>query len=219
MHCLQRAVVLACIAAPSSALRASRRQALSLAAAATLEPQRALAVPVEPTFFGTLTGILFFDAPVKAEIPKGPLRPNLKTMVVFDSFNETRTKVPTLAPVGTAVSVEYALFRGGFDERPTTRGTLSFTVGDDSVNPALDELVRTLEPATQRRATVPASSNLDRSGDASKPTYLQMGLLVDKPAKTCAERAPKEPVICRPTEQSLTMSDSNLRRKLVAKPR
>ncbi|KAH8047055.1 hypothetical protein JL721_12267 [Aureococcus anophagefferens] len=131
---------------------------------------RAAAVPIEPAFFGTLTGILFFDAPAKAEIPKGPLRPNLKTMVVFDSFNETRSRVPTVAPVGTAVAVDYALFRGGFDGRPTERGALAFTVGDGSVNPALDELVRTLGPSTLRRATVPASSDLDRSGDASKPT-------------------------------------------------
>lgn len=195
----QRAVVLACIAAPSSALGVSRRQALSLAAAAaTVEPQRAVAAPIEPAFFGTLTGILFFDAPAKAEIPKGPLRPNLKTMVVFDSFNETRSRVPTVAPVGTAVAVDYALFRGGFDGRPTERGALAFTVGDGSVNPALDELVRTLGPSTLRRATVPASSDLDRSGDASKPTYLQLGVRVDAPAKTCAERAPKEPVLCRP---------------------
>ena len=198
MRCWQRAVVLACIAAPSSALGVSRRQALSLAAIATVEPQRAAAVPIEPAFFGTLTGILFFDAPAKAEIPKGPLRPNLKTMVVFDSFNETRTRVPTVAPVGTAVAVDYALFRGGFDGRPTERGALAFTVGDGSVNPALDELVRTLGPSTLRRATVPASSDLDRSGDASKPTYLQLGVRVDAPAETCAERAPKEPVLCRP---------------------
>ena len=66
------------------------------------------------------------------------------------------------------------------------------------MNPALDELVRTLGPSTLRRATVPASSDLDRSGDASKPTYLQLGVRVDAPAKTCAARAPKEPVLCRP---------------------
>ena len=96
------------------------------------------------------------------------------------------------------VAVEFQLRRGGFEGESSqliSRGTLAFEVGDGSVNLAVDELVRTLRPGELRRATVPASANLDRSGDRASPTYLVLGLV--KSAKACSETPTAgEKVLC-----------------------
>ena len=80
--------------------------------------------------------------------------------------------------------------RGFFDEEPVALsdgpangGSVLFTVGDGTVNAAVDELVRSLPPKTIRRAVVPAAFDLDRGTRGEPPfaapqgtTYLEFSL-------------------------------------------
>ena len=64
------------------------------------------------------------------------------------------------------VIIDYTIRTGGFDGEVVEtsfeklRQPLLFTVGTGAVNPALDEMVRTMRPGGTRRVKVPASYNL-----------------------------------------------------------
>ena len=82
----------------------------------------------------------------------------------------------TVNAVGAVVIIEYRVHRGFYNTEPVALsdgigngGCIVFTVGDGSVNAAVDELVRTLPPKIIRRAVVPAAFDLDRGTRAEYP--------------------------------------------------
>lgn len=99
---------------------------------------------------------------------------------------------PVLNAPGKSVVIDYRVRRGpgeffgdivALSDGPGNGGSVSFVVGDRTVNAAVDELVRTLPPKTQRRAIVPALFDLDRGTRATYPreeppgvTYLEVNL-------------------------------------------
>ena len=97
---------------------------------------------------------------------------------------------------GDEVRVDYRVRRGFFNgeivalsDGPGNGGSLSFRVGDGSVNAAVDELVRTLPRGVVRRAVIPPKYDLDVGTRAEYPepappgtTYLELTLR--KPTQT-----------------------------------
>ena len=141
----------------------------------------------------TPSGLLYFDAPRGSGFDEVPCRRGClqRTWAVDPSVTTwPEGSGPILNDVGKTVKIDYRVRRGFFDDEPVALsdgpangGSVLFTVGDGTVNAAVDELVRSLLPKTIRRAVVPASFDLDRGtrgeppfGVAQGTTYLEFSL-------------------------------------------
>lgn len=131
-----------------------------------------------PDFFATKSGIVYYDQPLGSGCALNRCEQRPKDAPIRTSA--------ALTGDGTSVMVNYRLRSsrvgakgqdGEVQEASDSigLGSVRFVVGDGSVNAAVDELVRTLPPMTTRRATVPASFDLDRSGSQS-PSFLEVSL-------------------------------------------
>ena len=131
------------------------------ASSAPLTSLPALALTL-PTLYGGSNGLLYFDT----EPLDTPFRIATPEQVVSQT-PLTDTAEVVNAP-GTEVGINYRLreksLKGEIMEASDSPGlgSVLFTVGDGSVNPAIDELVRTLPIGKLRRAVVPASFELLR---------------------------------------------------------
>ena len=86
--------------------------------------------------------------------------------------------------------IDYRVRRGGLDgeiialsDGPGNGGSVRFTIGDGTVNAAVDELIRTLPAGVRRRAVVPPKFDLDRGTRMTYPreeppgtTYLELSI-------------------------------------------
>ena len=141
----------------------------------------------------TPSGLLYFDAPRGSGFDDVPCRRGClrRTWDVDPSVTAwPAPSGPILNDVGKTVKIDYRVRRGFFDEEPVALsdgpnngGSVIFTVGDGTVNAAVDELVRSLPPKTIRRAVVPAAFDLDRGTRGEPPfgvpqgtTYLEFSL-------------------------------------------
>ena len=119
-----------------------------------------------------------------------------------DPDNINRTALPIVNPPGKQVIIDYRVRRGNCDaistgecpglfqgdivalsDGPGNGGSVSFIVGDRTVNAAVDEVARTLPKGVIRRAIVPKSFDLDRGTRAEYPkpeppgtTYLEINI-------------------------------------------
>ena len=141
----------------------------------------------------TASGLLYFDLPRGSGFDDIPCRAGClqrKWAVDPSVASWPPPSEPILNAVGKQVRIDYRVRRGFFDEEPVSLsdgtgngGSVLFTVGDGTVNPAVDELVRSLQPKIIRRAVVPASFDLDRGTRPEYPrptpagtTYLELSL-------------------------------------------
>ena len=189
--------------------RLTRRSACALAALANLPapPQASalyegrLTVPAKMDeameylmkYTQTPSGLLYFDAPRGSGFDEVPCRRGClqRKWAVDPSVTAwAAPSGPILNDVGKTVRIDYRVRRGFFDDEPVALsdgpangGSVLFTVGDGTVNAAVDELVRSLPPKTIRRAVVPAAFDLDRGTRGEPPfgvpqgtTYLEFSL-------------------------------------------
>ena len=175
-------------------LQLSRRAAvaaLALAVPAAV-PAPALAIfaaTMEPAkYMGTSTGIIYFDEPLGSEPP--PRASYNRLWIEPQAVVDTTTEAKIINPPGTPVIIDYRVRRDGFQgeivalsDGPGNGGSVRFVVGDQSINAAVDELVRTMPKTVIRRAVVPAKFDLDRGTRATYPkveppgtTYLEVSI-------------------------------------------
>lgn len=168
----------------------TRRTLCALAlVASTPPPLPALAAPTRYT--RSASGLLYFDAPRGRGFDDVPcLRSCLKDTWALDPEAVDPETAAVVHEVGSQVIVNYRVRRGFFDgeiaslsDGPANGGSVLFTVGDGTMNAAVDELVRTLSQGQIRRAVVPAEYDLDRGTRAEYPrpeppgtTYLELAV-------------------------------------------
>ena len=150
-------------------------------------------------YYSTTTGILFFDEKLGSDPP--PVA-SIGRLWTPDPDNINRTALPIVNPPGKQVIIDYRVRRGNCDaistgecpglfqgdivalsDGPGNGGSVSFIVGDRTVNAAVDEVARTLPKGVIRRAIVPKSFDLDRGTRAEYPkpeppgtTYLEINI-------------------------------------------
>lgn len=147
--CCARVILLlgACAAVRVAPLR--RRAVLAGALGFAAQPKAAGAA--QPKLYGSRSGILYYDV-------------------------SGATSAPAPRREGERVTIAFTVWRNGFAGNVLEAGSGSFTIGDNSANDAVDELVRDMGAGSVRRATVPASFRLDPDLP-SAPTYLEIKLL------------------------------------------
>ena len=173
----------------------SRRALASLAALALSVPRAPPAAhaifqaTMEPAkYFGTASGLIYFDEPIGSEAP--PKASYSRLWIEPQLEVDNSPQAPVVNAPGTPVIIDYRIRRDGFtgeivalSDGPGNGGSVRFVVGDRSVNPAVDEMVRTLKPQVLRRAVVPAKFDLDRGTRSTYPreappgtTYLEVNI-------------------------------------------
>lgn len=144
---------------------------------------------MEPVqYFKTATGLLYFDEKLGIDPP--PTASVKRLWLDPEQEAISNADVPIVNAKGKEVMIDYRVRREGFfgeivalSDGPGNGGSIQFVVGDRTVNAAVDELVRTLPPKTQRRAIVPALFDLDRGTRSEYPrptppgtTYLEVNI-------------------------------------------
>lgn len=139
-------------------------------------------------YYGTASGLIYFDEPLGADPP--PPASYVRLWIDPQDNVSDVSDAPVLRRPGSAAIIDYRVRRGGFNgeivalsDGPGNGGSVRFIVGDRTVNPAVDELVRSLPAGVTRRAVVPAKFDLDRGTRASYPreeppgtTYIELSL-------------------------------------------
>ena len=194
----------------SAAAAGTRRSVLSFAFAAAMHfNSPALAAepwpyknPPPGPLYETASKILFYDVPAPGSPFGSDILPTMKPEVVLDTgIRDPSPPGPVVNSEGTKVGLNYRVrsksLRGEIVECSDCigLGTVTFAVGDGSVNAAVDELVRTLPSGVTRRAIVPESFKLIREDQVMYgtrwpvPSYveLNLGIRAGVPTFRCAE--------------------------------
>ena len=126
------------------------------------------AAPARPVLYETRSGLRYFDVQLgDAE--------TVKSFRLGAILEQAAAPAPLAsAEDGATTRIEYRVRTVGFDgeiveasDSGTGLGGVKFDLGDGSVNPAVDELVRTLPKGVTRRAIVPASYKLIRKNQVA----------------------------------------------------
>ena len=179
---------------PSLLQQLSRRSLSALVVAASLnQPRRAaLAADVAPASYSkTESGLLYFDKSRGSGFDDVPCKGGcLERTWMLDPEAVDTAPAVALYEDGKELKIDYLVRRGWFDrdivalsDGIANGGSVSFKVGDGTVNAAVDELVRSLPPNVVRRAVVPAAFDLDQGTRPEYPrpeppgtTYLELTL-------------------------------------------
>lgn len=189
--------------------------ALALAVAPLVHDAQAIDWPYSspgPPLFETTSNILYYDVPTTgspfgSDIP-APWKPEV---VLSPEFRDPLPPGDVINPDGTSLGLNYRVrgkqMRGEIIECSDCMGlgTVTFTVGDGSVNAAVDELVRTLKPGVTRRAVIPSSFKLIRENQVMAGTKwpvpsfveLNLGIRTGIPTFLCSQVDGS--CICEPT--------------------
>lgn len=167
----------------------TRRSLCCALALATSVPPAALAAQIRYT--RSASGLLYFDVPRGRGFDDVPcLNSCLKDTWTLDPEAVDPESAAVKNEVGSQVIVNYRVRRGFFNgeiaslsDSAQGGGSVLFTVGDGTMNAAVDELVRTLPQGQIRRAVIPAEYDLDRGTRAEYPrpeppgtTYLELSI-------------------------------------------
>ena len=162
--------------------------ALTLAASA---PPALPALAATTRYTRSASGLLYFDVPRGRGFDDVPcLNSCLKETWALNPEAVDPETAAIVHEVGSQVIVNYRVRRGFFNgeiaslsDGPSNGGDVLFTVGDGTMNTAVDELVRTLPQGQIRRAVIPAEYDLDRGTRAEYPrpeppgtTYLELSI-------------------------------------------